>query len=258
MLIDSHAHLAMYPAGMERDYVIRNAENAGVTTILTIGTQLEDSRINLEIAQQYPHVLATVGVHPHDVKDTDPETYLEELRILAAEHSQVIALGEIGLDFYRNISLPEMQRRFFRQQLELALELHLPVIIHDRDAHQDVLDIIEAVDMSAVGGIFHCFSGDLTMAERVRELGFLVSIAGPLTFKNAGHLPEIAVKMPLETLLIETDCPFLTPVPFRGKRNEPAYVKYTAEKVAELRGISVEEVAEQTSQNFAALFGLMG
>lgn len=257
MLIDSHAHLAMFTPGTERDQVIRNAEKAGVTTILTIGTNLDDSRESIKITQQYPSVLATVGVHPHDVKDIDVDRCITELRNLAG-NSSVVAIGEIGLDFYRNISPQEIQREFFRRQLELALELSQPVIIHDRDAHQDVLHIVQEIDVSSIGGVFHCFSGDLRMAEEVRELGFLISIAGPITFKKAGFLPEIATKMPLEALLVETDCPFLAPIPFRGKRNEPAYVKYTAEKVAELRGISVEKVAEHTSQNFATLFRDMG
>lgn len=253
MLIDSHAHLAMYEAGGERDAVIRRAEEAGVATICTIGTTLEDSRINLEIAEQHPQVIASVGVHPHDVKEVELEACIEELRQLSAS-PHVAALGEIGLDYYWNNSPQEMQQAFFRRQLELAKTLGLPVIIHDRDAHDDTLRLIEAVDMSPVGGVFHCFSGDLAMAERVRELGFLVSIAGPVTFKKAGNLPDIAKALPLEALLVETDCPYLAPIPFRGKRNEPAYVRYTAAKIAELRGISLEEVAEQTSQNFFRLF----
>ncbi len=253
MLIDSHAHLAMYEAGDERDAVIRRAEDAGVTTILTIGTTIEDSRINLEIAAQSPQVFASVGVHPHDVKEVELDRCLEELRLLS-QSPRVIALGEIGLDYYWNNSPQEMQQAFFRRQLELAKTLDLPVIIHDRDAHADTLRIIEEVDMSAVGGVFHCFSGDLVMAERVRELGFLVSIAGPITFKKSGDLPLIAKALPLESLLVETDCPYLAPAPFRGKRNEPAYVRYTAAKIAELRGISLEEVAEQTSRNFFRLF----
>ena len=198
-------------------------------------------------------MVASVGVHPHDVKEVELEACLEELRQLSAS-PYVAALGEIGLDYYWNNSPQEMQQTFFRRQLELAKTLGLPVIIHDRDAHEDTLRIIEAVDMSPVGGVFHCFSGDLAMAERVRELGFLVSIAGPVTFKKAGSLPDVAKAMPLESLLIETDCPYLAPVPFRGKRNEPAYVRYTAAKIAELRGISLEEVAEQTSRNFFRLF----
>jgi len=253
MLIDSHAHLAMYEIGGERESVISRAKEVGVTTILTVGTTLEDSRLNLDIAAHYPGVLTSIGVHPHDVKEVDLGVCLEELRQLARS-PQVVALGEIGLDYYWNNSPQDMQQIFFRRQLELAKTLGLPVIIHDRDAHEDTLRIIEEVDMSSVGGVFHCFSGDLAMAERVRELGFLVSIAGPVTFKKAGNLPLIAKMLPLESLLVETDCPYLAPAPFRGKRNEPAYVRYTAAKIAELRGISLEVVAEQTSMNFFKLF----
>ena len=253
MLIDSHAHLAMYEAGDERESIIRHAEETGVATILTIGTTIEDSRMNLEIAAQHPQVLTSIGVHPHDVKEVDLDQCLEALRQLSLA-SSVVALGEIGLDYYWNHSPQDMQQTFFREQLELAKALDLPVIIHDRDAHDDTLRIIEEVDVSSVGGVFHCFSGDLAMAERVRELGFLVSIAGPVTFKKAGELPCIAKMLPLESLLIETDCPYLTPAPFRGKRNEPAYVRYTAAKIAEIRGVSLEDIAEQTALNFFRLF----
>jgi TatD DNase family protein len=257
MFTDSHAHLTMFKAGAERDTVMQNAEQADVTRILTIGTTLDDSRECLEIARQYPQVSATIGIHPHDAKDAELETCLGTLKSLA-DDERVVAIGEIGLDFYYNLSPKEIQQEFFRRQLELALELNLPVVIHDRDAHEETLDIVEDVDVSSVGGVFHCFSGDLAMAERVRELGFLISIAGPITFKKSGHLPDVATRIPLESLLVETDCPYLAPIPFRGKRNEPAYVTYTAEKVAEFRGISVDEVAERTSQNFADLFKLMG
>ncbi len=257
MLTDSHAHLTMFTAGTERDAIVQNAEKAGVTRILTVGTNVEDCRESVDIANRYLQVSAAVGVHPHDAKDTELETCLDTLKSLAVD-KQVVAIGEIGLDFHYNFSSLEVQQEFFRRQLELAVELGLPVIIHDRDAHEETLKIVEDVDVSAVGGVFHCFSGDLAMAERVRELGFLISIAGPVTFKKPGHLPEIAIRIPLESLLVETDCPFLAPVPFRGKRNEPAYVRYTAEKVAEFRGISVDEVAEHTSQNFANLLTRMG
>ena len=253
MLIDSHAHLAMFAAGAERDEIVRHAQDAGVSAILTIGTTLDDSRLNLDIAAHYPRVLASVGLHPHDVKEVEPEPALDELRRLAAS-AHVAAIGEIGLDYYWNNSPQAMQQEFFRRQLELAKSLGLPVIIHDRDAHEDTLRLLEAADVSAIGGVMHCFSGDVAMAERVRELGLLISIAGPVTFKKAGDLPEVVKKLPLDALLVETDCPFLAPVPFRGKRNEPAYVRYTAEKIAEIRGVAPEQVAEQTSANFERVF----
>ena len=253
MLIDSHAHLAMFAAGAERDEIVRHAQDAGVSAILTIGTTLDDSRLNLDIAAHYPRVLASVGLHPHDVKEVELEPALDELRRLAAS-AHVAAIGEIGLDYYWNNSPQAMQQEFFRRQLELAKSLGLPVIIHDRDAHEDTLRLLEAADVSAIGGVMHCFSGDVAMAERVRELGLLISIAGPVTFKKAGDLPEVVKKLPLDALLVETDCPFLAPVPFRGKRNEPAYVRYTAEKIAEIRGVALEQVAEQTSANFERVF----
>ena len=256
MLIDSHAHLAFFDEA-ERGQIVENAVQAGVEEMLTIGTNLADSRESCDIARKFPRVLASVGVHPQDVEDVDAETFLDELRALA-QNEKVVAIGEIGLDFYRTTSPPEMQKELFRRQLELAQELNLPVIIHDREAHQETLDAVQEFDFSSIGGVFHCFSGDLAMAEQVWEMGFLVSIPGPITFKKPGFLPEVASGLPLEALLVETDCPYLAPVPCRGKRNEPAYVRYTAEKVAELRGISVEQLAEQTSQNFAALFKGMG
>jgi len=247
----------MYAAGTERDQVVQNAAAAEVQTILTIGTTPDDSRACLEIAHHYPGVLAAVGVHPHDVKDVPRSVLLEDLTRLAAD-SNVIAIGEIGLDYYRNLSPPDMQKDYFRQQLALAVDLRLPVIIHDRDAHQDVQHILENVDLSAVGGVLHCFSGDLAMAQWAVERGLLISIGGPVTYKKPGHLPEIVTALPLEALLIETDCPFLAPAPFRGKRNEPAYVRYVAEKIAEFRGISVNEVAAQTTANFERVFNTMG
>ncbi|PID56861.1 hydrolase TatD [candidate division KSB3 bacterium] len=256
MLIDSHAHLALFDKA-ERGQIVENAMQAGVSKILTIGTNLADSRESCEIAGSFSQVSAAVGVHPHDVEDTSAKDFLDELRMMADQET-VVAIGEIGLDFYRMISPPDLQKDFFRRQLELAQELHLPVIIHDRAADQECLEILRDFDFSETGGIFHCFSGDLAMAEDVWKMGFLVSIAGPVTFKKPGFLPDVAKGLPLEALLVESDCPYLAPVPFRGKRNEPAYVKYTAEKVAELRGISVEELAGQTSRNFAALFKRMG
>lgn len=257
MLVDSHAHLEMFHAGKERDAVVQRAHDAGVNTILTIGTTLEDSRKNVAIARHYEGVWAAVGVHPHDVKEVEPPQLAEKLARLS-EDNKVVAIGEIGLDFYRNISPPAMQIDFFHRQLRLALDLGLPVIIHDRDAHQETMTMLQESNIASVGGVLHCFSGDLRMAEQAVEWGFYISIAGPVTFKKAEELREVAANIPLDRLLLETDCPFLAPVPFRGKRNEPAYVQYTANKVAELRGISAQQIAEQTSENFARLFLGMG
>jgi len=253
MLIDSHAHLTMFADKTEQRVVIQRAETAGVKTILTIGTTLPDSRLNLELACQFPQVYATVGVHPHDLKETPLEQLDAELRTLAA-NPRVLGIGEIGLDYHYQFAPIDMQQAYFRRQLQLAKELRLPVIIHDREAHADVLRILAEVDVSAIGGVMHCFSGDLAMAERVRELGLAISLAGPLTFKKPGALPEIAVKLPLSALLVETDCPYLAPVPLRGKQNEPAYVTYIAQKLAELRGMSVAAVAAATSENFWHVF----
>lgn len=253
MLIDSHAHLEMPPFDRDRDLVVRRAKEAGVEIIVTVGTTVEDCRKALEITRRYPGVYAVIGVHPHEVKDIDGGTY-DSLKGMANQE-KVVAYGEIGLDFFRNLSPRATQIRRFGEQLELASELNLPVVIHDREAHRETLDQLKSWK-GARRGIIHCFSGDYPMAKQCIGLGFYISIPGTVTFEKNERLRSIVRDLPLESLLVETDCPYLTPNPFRGKRNEPAYVVHTARKVAEIKGRSFEEVAAVTTANAKAVFGI--
>ncbi len=253
MLIDTHAHLDLDDFDADREAVIARARAGGVGRIITIGIGLDECRRAIEIAEAHPFIYAAIGMHPHNASMVD----LAALDFLEthARDTRVVALGEIGLDFYRNRSPRQDQVRAFRAQLDLAAALKLPVVIHDRDAHEDTLRILRE-EKPPCGGVLHCFSGDTTMARACIDLGFLISIPGTITFKNAATLHSVVADTGLEHLLIETDCPFLTPAPHRGKRNEPAYVRFVAEKIAELKKTSVEDVIERTGANACRLFGL--
>lgn len=252
MLIDSHAHLEMKEFDSDRQDVIKRAGLAGVDGIITVGTNLNLSRKALSIARQYENIYATVGVHPHDAAKASEKTF-DELKTLA-EDPKVVAYGEIGLDYYRNISSREKQVEMFGQQLELAVELKLPVIIHDRDAHEETLRMVKASGVHC--GVFHCFSGDWAMARQCIDLGFYVSVPGVVTFDKSKVLQEVVRQLPLDAILLETDCPYLTPVPHRGKRNEPSFIVHTAKKVAEIKGLTWEDVAQAAARNTQKLFGL--
>jgi TatD DNase family protein len=252
-MIDSHAHLHMDEFNEDRSDVVQRAKEVGLTALITIGTSVADSERALETAMRYDFVYASVGVHPHEVKDMDSST-VDSLRELA-RREKVVAVGEIGLDFYYLHSPKELQFHHFADQLDLAVELDLPVIIHDRDAHRETMEFL-AYRKGRLRGVLHCFSGDVEMAAKCVDLGFYISIAGPVTYKKSEPLQKIAGQMPIETLLVETDAPYLAPQPWRGKRNEPAYVVETARRVAELRGISLAKLEEATEQNTRRLFGL--
>lgn len=254
MLIDSHAHLEMPEFKRDLEEVIQRARESGVDYLFTVGTEKKDWKRALEIASSYPKIYAILGVHPHNTKEIDDRTYpiLREL----CKNQKVVAYGEIGLDFFRNLSSPEVQVKRFREQIALAKELQLPVVVHDRDAHQETLDILKSERAEEWGGIIHCFSGDYRMAKECIDLGFYISIPGTVTFRNAGAFQEMVRKLPLDSLLVETDAPFLTPVPLRGKRNEPSFVRYTAQKIADLKRIPFENVAETTSANALRVFRL--
>lgn len=275
MLIDSHCHIDGEAFDADRDEVVARARDAGVAAMLNIGTgdpHSDDFRRAVAVAEKYENVYAAVGVHPHDAKlyDDAAEEHLIEL----AESRKVIAWGEIGLDYYYDHSPPDVQRDVFVQQLRTAKRLGLPVIIHSRDADDETVEILTAEfsrsakhekNFAAGGyldqrvhapGIMHCFGGTAEMAEALIEIGFLISFAGNVTFKNADNLRAAARVVPLNKLLIETDCPFLTPVPFRGKRNEPSFVVHTAQFLADLYGIDVATLAGQTTANFKTFFGL--
>ncbi|RJQ27490.1 MAG: TatD family deoxyribonuclease, partial [Peptococcaceae bacterium] len=227
---------------------------AGLVNILNVGYDLESARCSVALAADYDFVFAAAGVHPHEAAKVSPD-YLEELKRLAA-HPKLKALGEMGLDYYRNLSPKPVQQRVFREQLALARELNLPVIIHDRDAHGDTLELLRRDGAGRAGGVMHCFSGSWEMAEECVGLGFYISIAGPVTFASAARLKDIAARLPLERLLVETDAPYLTPVPYRGRRNEPANVRYVVEEVARLRGMPPEALGEALVENGRRLFGI--
>ena len=255
-LVDTHLHLDFDAFNADRDAVVERAVAAGVTRMITIGISRETSRRAVALAEQYEAVYAAVGIHPNESAEWD-ETVKAELRELAA-HPKVVAIGEIGLDYYWDRVPRERQQAVFRAQLDLAAELGLPVVIHDREAHADALRVVQGwVAEAAPGerrGVFHCFSGDEEMARQALDLGFFIGVDGPVTFKNARRLQALVAALPLERLLVETDAPFLTPHPHRGKRNEPAYVRLVVEKVAALHGVSPAEVARTTTQNAVRLF----
>ncbi|GAB1723653.1 MAG: YchF/TatD family DNA exonuclease [Nitrospira sp. CR1.1] len=256
MLIDTHTHLDDARYNSDRDAMIARAREAGVETMITIGCDLATSRSAVALAAHYPFVYASIGVHPHEVKHITDSWY-DDLRQLA-RHNKVVAYGEIGLDYHYNHSNPEEQRLRFREQLQLARELKLPVIIHTREAQDDTIRILKEERASEIGGVFHCFSGDAWLAKDALELGFYLSFSGILTFQNATMLREIAKTVPADRLLIETDCPYLTPIPHRGKRNEPAYVKHVAEMLATLAAngaaMTANDIGRLTSDNARRLF----
>jgi TatD DNase family protein len=237
-LIDTHAHLDLLEGDVAQ--ALERASAAGVTGMITIGIDVASSRRAVELAHAFPQVRAVVGMHPHDALDLD-DAALRELGRLAGD-PRVVGIGETGLDFYRNLSPRSEQERAFRSLLDLARELSLPVVVHDREAHADTMHILDEYAPFDGKLVMHCFSGDLEMARAVIDMGGYVSVAGPVTFHNARKLQDIVRELPLRKLLIETDCPFLSPHPFRGKPNSPERLVLIAEKVAELKGISVEEL----------------
>jgi len=251
LLIDSHAHLDFPQFDDDREAVIARAREAGLVAILNVGTNLASSRASVTLAEKYDFIYAAVGVHPHDAKTVTPEV-LAELRALA-RHPKVVAIGEIGLDYYRDLSPRDVQRQVFADQLALSAELCLPVVIHSREAHDDVLAALRGW---AGNGVLHSYAAGPERLEEVLELGFSIGISGPVTFPKAERLRAVAAAVPLDRLLVETDCPYLTPVPYRGRRNEPAHVQYVARAVARARGVPAEAVAQATADNTRRLFGV--
>ena len=257
MIIDTHAHIDMDAFDDDRSEVIQRAKDNGVDYILNIGCDIESSLRSMELAERYDFIYATAGIHPHDVKRIDNQTYDQLRQILA--HPKMIALGEIGLDFYKNYSPPDQQKEHLRKQVELSRKLQKPIIIHCRDANDDTIAILSdyfSKDASARSGIFHCFSGNQELANRALEMGFYISFSGSVTFKKSDELRAIAKTIPSDRLFVETDCPFLAPVPKRGKRNEPSYVTHTAQLIADIRGLDIKDVQRTTTLNFFELFGV--
>ncbi|HKQ92530.1 MAG TPA: TatD family hydrolase [Blastocatellia bacterium] len=261
MFVDSHAHLDVPNYDADRAEVISRARQSGVGLILEIcGSDVAKGslEVGLKLAEEYPFIYAAVGVHPHEARLYDEA--LERKLLAMSDHEKVIGWGEIGLDYHYDHSPRDAQRRVFSRQLQLALERRLPAIIHTREAEDDTIQILREdwadAGGDAVGGIIHCFTGTQKLADAAIELGFHISFSGVLTFKNAGGLREVARSVPMERLLVETDCPYLAPLPHRGKRNEPAFVLETAAKLAELKSVGVEEIASATCGNFKRLFNL--
>jgi TatD DNase family protein len=252
VLVDTHAHLYAHEFDKDREAVIDRAISAGVAAILNIGCDLESSRQAVQSTGRQG-IYATVGVHPHDARHfSEWKASIESLAAVAG----VVAIGEIGLDYYRNLSEPKVQRDCFAHFIGLSRSLGLPIVIHDRDAHDDVLDMLRLEKGYENGGVLHCFSGDWDMAKKCVDMGFHIGIDGPVTYKNGTRLQEVAERLPLDRLLLETDCPYLTPEPHRGKRNEPAFVRLVAERVAAIRNLPVAELITATGDNAIRLFGL--
>jgi TatD DNase family protein len=254
MLIDTHAHLDMPEFAADLPRVIQRAEEAGVHTIMTVGTDPDSCRKTLEISEAYPTIFAIIGVHPHNAAEID-KSNLDALKKLA-QHKKVKAWGEVGLDFYRNLSPPAIQQERFRQQIMIAKEMKLPLVIHSRSATQETITCLQEEGARDVGGIIHCFSGDRKTAVSYLEMGFVISIPGVITFTKAEELRKVVGGLPLERIILETDAPFLAPVPHRGKRNEPAYVRFTAEAIAQIRSLDLTEVANITTTNARKVFRL--
>ncbi|HHX66941.1 MAG TPA: TatD family hydrolase [Gallicola sp.] len=254
-MIDSHAHLDDRKFNYDRDLIIKDLYNNYVAYYINPASDMESSKNTLELSSKYDFIFSAIGVHPHEAESFTDEN-LEELRQMA-KNEKVVAIGEIGLDYYYDNSPREIQREVFRKQMNLAKELGLPVIIHSRDAYGETFDILNEFKGEVIG-VMHCYSGSIEMAKRYMSLGYYISFAGPVTFKNAKNVKDTAKQIPLDRLLIETDSPYLTPTPNRGKRNEPKYVKYVAETIAQLRNLETDEIIEASRENTIKLFNLKG
>jgi TatD DNase family protein len=254
-LIDTHCHLDNSHFDSDRAEVISHAFEHGVSHMITVGCDLESSRQSLRIAAEYPTIYAAVGIHPHDAQQADDEG-LAELRRLTAAGSKVVAVGEMGLDYYRNRTTRDCQQQAFRDQIGLAREAGLPIIVHDRDAHDDVLRILREESVQEIGGVLHCFSGDLAMARACLDLGLYLSFPGPVTYPKNEAIRDVVRAIPIDRMLLETDCPYLAPQPLRGRRNEPAYIHHTASRIAEIKGLTLDDVARVTTLNAYTLFGV--
>jgi TatD DNase family protein len=254
MLFDTHTHLNDKAFEEDREMVVQRAEKEGVSLLVNVGFNRETIPQTLKLAENYDFIYAAVGWHPHDAADMKEEdlNWIEEL----SAHPKVVAIGEMGLDYYWDNAPRDVQKDVFRQQIALAKRVKKPIIIHDRDAHRDVVDILREEGAEEVGGIMHCFGGSYDIAKECLDLNFYISFGGPLTFKNAKKPKEVAKQIPLDRLLIETDSPYLTPHPYRGKRNESSYVRYVAESLAEIKGLSYEEICRITMENGKRLFNI--
>ncbi len=250
ILVDTHAHIDEEGFAHDFDEMLERAYANDVKYVVNIGANMDESRVSIELADKYDSIYATVGVHPHDVEEINDKA-LDQLAQWC-KHDKVVAVGEIGLDYFRSQTSKEMQAYAFAAQLDVARQMHMPVSIHDRDAHGDVMRMLKN-EGKGINGILHCFSGSWEMAKELIKMDYYIAIGGAVTFKNAAKLPEIAANIPLEYLLLETDCPYLAPHPHRGTRNEPANIRPIAEFIAQLRGITLEELAAATTANAARI-----
>jgi TatD DNase family protein len=253
-MIDSHCHLNYIEKSGTVSQLVEEAVKAGVHTIINIGADLESSLLSVDLARQLDPVRATVGVHPHDARTVD-DSVVDKIRSLTAEKT-VVAVGEIGLDYYRDLSPRKVQQKVFRRFLQLAVEVELPVVIHTREAFEDTVNIVRDYAANLRGGVFHCFPGTIDDAHTVFELGFSISVGGVITYKDS-RMARVAAEVSLDKIIAETDAPYLTPVPFRGKTNRPALVKHVYEKLAQLRGMDVAEIETRVDLNCRKLFGLV-
>ncbi|WP_088188640.1 TatD family hydrolase [Desulfosporosinus sp. FKA] len=254
MIWDTHAHLDDEVYEEDFQDVLERIKSSGISRVTNVGYDLPSSKRSVQLAQNYDFIYAAIGIHPHNAEEFSDDV-MAQLQALA-QQPKVLAWGEIGLDYYRDLSPRAIQQEVFVQQIDLANKVGLPIVIHDRDAHQDVLEIVKAHPPKH-GGVFHCYSGSWEMAKVLLKLGFYLSFAGPLTFKNARHTVEVARNAPIDRILAETDSPYLTPEPRRGKRNEPAYVREVVRKLAEIKELSIEEMALQTMHNAETIFKLV-
>lgn len=255
-LIDSHCHLDMSAYDEDIENVLIKAQENGIKYVITIGIDLESSHRGIEIAKKYSMVFSTIGVHPHDVDNITDITYVKLSELYKQNSKYIVGYGEIGLDYYKQYSSIEQQKKHLKHQLNLAKDLNLPIIIHNREAEKDMIPILKSAAPFPKGGVMHCFSGDHTFAMQVLDLGLHISIPGVVTFKNAQTLRDVVKTIPITSLLLETDGPFLAPHPYRGKRNEPLYVLFTAAETAKTLQISIDDLARQTSINAMELFNL--
>lgn len=254
MIFDTHTHYDDEQFDSDRDELLGKLQEAGIETIVDVGASIETTKKALELAHKYDFIYAAVGVHPSEVEELSDDS-IEQLRSLSRD-SKCVAIGEIGLDYHWPDPAPELQKVWFKRQLDLARQEHLPVIIHSRDAAADTLDILKEDHAEEIGGVVHCFSYSKEVARECTKMGFFIGIGGVLTFKNARKMVEVMEDTPMDRILLETDCPYLAPEPFRGKRNSSLYLPYVVEKMAQIKGITTDEVIRITRENAMTMYRL--